>query len=131
MLVCVSICGPNYKQEEIPNVKKIPKIEDVKEYLLMGKDDTYNFHAKPKGGFTKGASLIKLLPNSRHYDQRALGYNMLLKYPKITKEVHVSNDASVATQLIETVMLVARQLGIENIYAFSRPADAAKYFSKM
>ena len=130
-LVCISICGPNYREEPIPNVKKMPTFQEVKEYLLMGKDGVYNFHAKPKGGFTKGASLIKLLPNARPEDKRSLGYNMLLKYPKIIKEVHINENASVAANLIESVMLIARQLGIKNVYAFSRPADAAKYFSRL
>lgn len=128
-LVCISICGPNYKQESIPNVKKIPTAEGVKEYLSMGEDSVYNFHVKPKGGFTKGASLISLLPNARPQDKRSLGYNMLLKYPKITKDIHLTEDASVATQLIESVMLVARELGIKNVYAFSRPSGLASYFS--
>ncbi|MEK7115087.1 MAG: fatty acid--CoA ligase family protein, partial [Patescibacteria group bacterium] len=56
-LVCISICGPNYREEPIPSVKKVPTVEEVKEYLSMGKDGVYNFHAKPKGGFDKGASL--------------------------------------------------------------------------
>ncbi len=131
MLVCVSICGPNYKKEPVPKVNNVPSVKEVEEYLKAGADSTYNFHSKPKGGFDKGASLISLLPNARPQDKRALGYNMLLKYPKINRQVHVNENASVATQLIETVMLVARQLDVENVYAFSRPADAAKYFSKM
>lgn len=129
-LVCISICGPNYKQEPIPNVKKILTIEEVRGYLSMGKDSVYNFHTKPKGGFDKGASLISLLPNARPQDKRSLGYNMLLKYPRITKEVHLTEDASVATQLTECVMLIASQLEIKNIYAFSRPSGLAKYMSK-
>ena len=55
---------------------------------------------------------------------------MLLKYPEITKEVHLTEDASVAVNLIESVMLVARQLEIKNVYAFSRPSGLASYFSK-
>ena len=129
-LVCISICGPNYRKEPIPNVKKVLQIKEVKEYLLMGKDGVYNFHAKPKGGFDKGASLISLLPNARKEDKRSLGYNMLLKYPEITKEIHLTEDASVATQLIESVMLIARQLGIKKVYAFSRPSGLALYISK-
>ncbi len=129
-LVCISICGPNYEQEPIPDVGKVPQVEEVKKYLLMGNDDVYNFHSKPKGGFEKGASLIILLPNGRPEDKRSLGYNMLLKYPKITKEIHLTEDASVATQLIEAVMLVARQLGIKKVYAFSRPAGLAKYLQE-
>ena len=130
-LICISICGPNYRKEPIPNVKKVLQIEEVKEYLLMGKDSVYNFHAKPKGGFDKGASLISLLPNSRPQDKRSLGYNMLLEYPEITKEIHLTEDASVAAQLIESVMLIARQLGIKNVYAFSRPSGLASYFSRV
>ena len=129
-LVCISICGPNYKQESIPHVSKVPTAQEVKEYLLMGKDSVYNFHLKPKGGFNKGANLVSILPNARPEDKRALGYNMLLKYPKITKEVRISDSASAATQLLEAVMLIARQLGIENVYAFSRPAGLAKYLKR-
>jgi len=129
-VVCVSICGPNYRKEAIRQVSRIPTSEEVKVYLLNNKDSVYNFHAKPKGGFYKGASLIKMIPSGRPEDKRAIGYNMLLKYPKIDREIHLTEDASIATQLIEAVMLIAKQLGIENVYAFSRPADAAKYFSK-
>lgn len=129
-LVCISICGPNYKQEPILKAIRIPNVEEVKKYLLLGKDSVYNFHLKPKGGFDKGASLVKVLPNSRPEDKRALGYNMLLKYPKVAKEVYLTESASIATQLIEAVMLVARSLGIENVYAFSRPAALAQYMSQ-
>lgn len=129
MLVCVSICGPNYKQEDIPNVSKIPNIKEVENYLLSGKDSVFNFHSKPKGGFAKGASLIKIMSNARPEDKRSLGYNMLLKYPKIVKNVYLTKDASVAVLLIEAVMSVARQFGIENIYAFSRPSGLAQYLN--
>ena len=126
-LVCVSICSSNYKQEPVPQVSKVPTEKEVREYLFSGKDSVFNFHSKPKGGFDKGATLVKLLPNARPEDKRSLGYNMLLKYPKITKEVCVNENASVAVQFIETVMLIAKQFGIENVYAFSRPADLAKF----
>jgi len=130
LLICISICGSNYKQEPVLNIKKIPQIGEVKEYLLMGKDSVYNFHSKPKGGFDKGASLIKLLPNARPKDKRSLGYNMLLKYPEITKDIHLTEDASVAANLIESVMLAAREFGIKNVYAFSRPSGLALYINK-
>ena len=129
-VICIAICSSNYKAYDIQKVSTNPTVEEVRKYLFSGNDGVYNFHTKPKGGFDKGASLIKLLPNARSDDKRSLGYNMLLKYPKITKEVRVSNDTSVATQLIEIVMLIARELGIENVYAFSRPAGLAKYFEE-
>ena len=86
---------------------------------------------KPKGGLDKGAELIAILPNARPEDKRSLGYNMLLKYPKITKEVCLTKDASAAVNLIESVMLVAREFGIKNVYAFSRPSGLASYFSRV
>lgn len=127
--VCVAICSSNYKPYDIPKVDKHPLLKDVEKYLFAGEDSVYNFHVKPKGGLDSGASLISLLPNARPQDKRSLGYNMLLKYPKITKDIHLTEDASVATQLIESVMLVARELGIKNVYAFSRPSGLAQYFS--
>ena len=129
-LVCISICGPNYKQEPVPQINFIPKVQEVEEYLKSGKDGVFNFHTKPKGGFDIGAELIKIMPESRPKDKRSLGYNMLLKYPKIIQEVYLTEGASVATQLIEAVMQVGWQLGIKNVYAFSRPAGLAKYLSK-
>ena len=129
-IICIAICSSNYKPSDIPKVNLKPTVGEVKEYLLSGKDSVYNFHAKPKGGFKKGASLISLLPNARKEDKRSLGYNMLLKYPKITKEVCLTKDASVAVNLIESVMLVAREFGIKNVYAFSRPSGLASYFSR-
>lgn len=129
--VCVAICSSNYKPQDIPKVNLKPTVEDVREYLFAGRDSVYSFHAKPKGGFTKGASLISLLPNSRPEDKRSMGFNMLLKYPEITKEIQITKSKlAVATQLIEVVMFLVRQLGIEFVYAFSRPADLAKYLSQ-
>jgi len=130
-IICVAICSSNYKAYDIPKVNAKPAVEDVRKYLLAGHDAVYNFHSKAKGGLGKGAELVAILPNARPEDKKSLGYNMLLKYPRITKDINLTENSSVATNLIETVMLIARQLGIENIYAFSRPADAAKYFSKM
>lgn len=126
-LVCISICSSNYRKEPIPNVKRAPTVEEVKKYLLMGKDSVYNFHAKPKGGFDKGARLISLLPNSRPEDKRSMGFNMLLQYPEITKEIYLT-EASVATNLMEAVMILAREFGIKKVYAFSRPSGLARYF---
>jgi len=127
-LICVAICSSNYRQEPIPQVKKIPTSSQMQAYLESGRDSVLGFHAKPKGGFTKGAALVCLLPNARPEDERSLGYNMLLKYPQITQEIKLKEGASVAVQLIEVVMLLARSLGVEDVYAFSRPAGAAGYF---
>lgn len=128
--ICVAICGAHYKQEPIPSVKKVPAPDEVKSYLTSGNDSVYNFHTKAKGGLDKGAELIAILPNARPEDKMSLGYNMLMKYPRPGKRVAIDSKATVATQLIEVVLLLAYSVGIDTVYAFSRPAGLAKYFSK-
>jgi len=62
----------------------------------------------------------------------SLGYNMLMKYPVLpTQGVIVPNaSASLSVQLIEAAMSFSQQLGISQVYAFSRPAGAYQYFAK-
>lgn len=127
-IICVAICGPNYKKEVIPEVPETPSALEIEKYLKAGKDSVFNFHQKAKGGLTKGAELLAVLQNSRPDDKRALGFNMIMKYPSVTQNVVINGKASIATQLIEVVMYLSKALGIKNIYAFSRPADASKYF---
>lgn len=129
-IICVAICGSNYKKETIPDVSKIPSASEIEKYLKAGKDSVFNFHQKAKGGLGKGAELLAVLPNSRPEDKRALGFNMLMKYPPITQNVVINDKASVATQLIEVVMFLAYQLDIKNVYAFSRPSGLARYISR-
>lgn len=124
--ICVSICRSNYKKREIPKLTLKITSDEVKKYLQANLDGVYNFHLKPKGGFKKGADLISLIPNGRPEDKSSLGFNMLLKYPKIDQDVVINPNSSVASQLIEVVMFLARQIDVENVYAFSRPAGLAK-----
>ncbi|MCH8244731.1 acyl--CoA ligase, partial [Patescibacteria group bacterium] len=121
-LLCISICSSNYKQSrEKPKDIPIPSVAQMKAYVFS--DPVYRFHQRPKGGLKKGARLIKMLPNSRKEDTMALGYNMLLKYPKSERRKLVKPDetASVAVQLIEAVMRFGQELGIRDVFAFSRP----------
>ena len=129
-LLCISICSSNYEQpKEKPKDIPIPSVAQMKAYVSS--DPVYRFHQKPKGGLKKGARLVKMLPNSRPEDKMALGYNMLLKYPKSERRklVRPDENASVAVQLIETVMRFGQELGIRDVYAFSRPIGAYKHFS--
>jgi len=124
-IVCYSICSEDYKPQPIGKLKA-PSEAEVKEYLESGHDSVYNFHSRAKGGFGKGAKLISIIPKGRPEDKRALGYNMLMKYPKISAEKIKFSKAPVAVQLIEAVMILAKQLGIEDVYVFSRPIDLSK-----
>ena len=120
-VVCISICSDNYKPEPVPETAAAADAKKARECLAQ--DPVYRFHTKPKGGFEKGAELISLIPNARPEDKRALGYNMLMKYPEIKKQsrVKIRGSESVATQLMEAVMVFAQQLGIKDVYVFSRP----------
>lgn len=124
-LLLVSICSSNYKQSKLQNAKV--SLEQVEKYIP--EDFVFKFHQRPKGGFSKGASLVKILPNTRPDDKMSLGYNMLLKYPQINKKPKITHEKA-AMQLIEAAMIFAKQIGINEIYAYSRPAGLASNFSK-
>ncbi|MDO8577362.1 MAG: class I adenylate-forming enzyme family protein [Candidatus Wildermuthbacteria bacterium] len=133
-IVCVSICSASYQPPAvIPSKEDVvsPSKEQITEYLASGKDLIYNFHKKPKGGIL-GAELVSLIGQGRSEDLLSLGYNMLMKYPSFSGKEFATPDskASVAVQLIEAAMFVAKNLGVQELYVFSRPAGAFQYFSK-
>ena len=127
--VCVSICSSNYKPGGLCTASEKPEIQAVRKYLEVGFDPVFNFHKEPKGGFYEGARLVAIIPDGRPEDRRALGHNLLLKYPGLTKKPEISGT-SVAVQLIEAAMTFAWQLGVTKTYAFSRPIGLADYFSR-
>jgi len=54
-----------------------------------------------------------------------------MKYPEIKDGVKIKiSSSSVATQLIEAVMVFVQQLGVKEVYVFSRPIGLGKYFEK-
>ncbi len=124
-LVCVSICSADYRAKDIPVVERVPDIAEVETYLPN--DPVYRFHQKPKGG-GEGAELVGLIPNGRPEDKSSLGYNMLLKYPQ-PANITITEDAPVSNQLIEVVLLLAQDLGIKDVYAYSRPGGLAAFLS--
>lgn len=132
-IVCVSICSNTAKVQELKedSVPQSPAPEEMEAYLHSGNDLVYNFHQKSKAG-AGGAELVALLPQARPEDTLSLGYAMLLKYPALSLERMIEPDfkASLAVQLMESAMRFAQQLGIFEIYAFSRPAGAYQYFLK-
>ena len=129
--VCVSICSAGFKPKEIPSVTKVPDAEAVKRYLLEGNDPVFNFHSKTKGSQTSGAELVGVIPGGRPEDKSSLGYTMLLKYPAPTENTAVTNEAPVSNQLIEAVLVLAKDMGIKDVYAYSRPGGLASYISKL
>lgn len=127
--VCVSICSAGFKPKEVPPVKEIPGADTVEKYLLDGHDPVFNFHSKPKGG-ERGAKLVGVLAGGRPEDKSSLGYTMLLKYPAPAEKATVNAGAPVSNQLIEIVLLLAKDLGLKDVYAYSRPGGLASYISK-
>ena len=124
-LVCVSICSADYRPKDIPEVTRTPDIAEVQKYLPD--DPVYKFHQKPKGG-GGGAELVGLIQGGRPEDKSSLGYNMLVKYPE-PKDVTINENAPVSNQLIEVVLLLAQDLGIKDVYAYSRPGSLASHLS--
>jgi long-chain acyl-CoA synthetase len=127
-LVCISICSAEYQPKPIPPVSTIPDAETVRQYIPQ--DPVFKFHQKPKGGGA-GAELVGIIPEGRPEDKSSLGYNMLLKYPAPPQNVAITDDAPVSSQLIEAVLLVAKDLGINDVYAYSRPGGLAHYLAKL
>ena len=128
-LVCISICSANYEPKPVPEANDSPTPDEVRKYLAGGHDPVMKFHQKPKGGLTEGATLVDVIENGRPEDKSALGYNMLLKYPAPSGKVSITEGASAAQQLIEVILLLASDMGIKNVYAYSRPGGLAQYLA--
>ena len=131
ILICVAISTPPAKTHEANSIvreKLTP--EGFENYINSLKDYVIRFHSKPKGGFEKGAEVIKILPDFRPQDQDALGFNVLMKYPTLSQKPAINPDASTGTQLIEAALLYAYYQKIKDVYVLTRPAQASEYFEK-
>ncbi|OGG28531.1 hypothetical protein A2971_03530 [Candidatus Gottesmanbacteria bacterium RIFCSPLOWO2_01_FULL_46_21] len=126
-LLCVAISVKNTTGAKPYHTGGVKSIE---EYVKSGKDHVLEFHRKPKGGIG-GATVWKILKNGRPNDKESMGYNVLMKYPEITKNTKIvrSNTSSPSVLLIEHALLYARDHEIRNVIAFSRPAGFRKYLA--
>ena len=111
----------------MPEVLRAPSEKEVLAYLPQ--DPVFKFHQKPKAGLSEGARLVGLIPNGRPEDKSSCGYNMLLQYPNPVGDLRINSDASVSQRLIEAVLVLARDAGIKNVYAYSRPGGLASYLA--
>ncbi|MDO8553005.1 MAG: class I adenylate-forming enzyme family protein [bacterium] len=138
-IVCISICSADYRPRPVPEVSKMadgigigtcrrPSEKEVLAYVPQ--DAVFKFHQKPKAGLSEGAHFVGLIPNGRPEDKSSLGYNMLLQYPEPKGDVRIHDDAPVSQRLIEAVIVLARDAGIENVFAYSRPGGLASYLAK-
>jgi len=127
-LVCISICSAAYEPKVIPSIKKIPSADEVRSYLRAGEDPVMRFHRKSKGK-EGGAELVDVIKDGRPEDKSSLGYTMLLKYPAPNDAVDITEGAPVSNQLIEAVLVCARDLGIKDVYAYSRPGGLAQHLA--
>ncbi len=103
----------------------------IKEYVSLDKDHVLNFHKRSKGGIP-GATVWKILENGRREDKEAIGYNVLMKYPTIDVSTTIirSNAPSPAILLIEHALLYAKEHGVKDVIAFSRPSGFRKYLAE-
>lgn len=131
-LLCVAIStipNPNRKLSDEPFSKVKFSKEKFKKYLESDQDYVIRFHHKPKGGFSTGAKLIKILANCRPEDKDALGFNLLMEYPALQRKPKINADSSCGAQLIEAAMLYGFNHNLKKVYVLTRPAQASRYFS--
>lgn len=122
-LVCVSICSAGYRPKPVPEAPRIPTAEEVREYLLAGKDPVMNFHTK------LGARLVEVTPGGRPEDKSALGYTMLLRYD-VAAAPGLASDAPVSHRLIHAVLRLAHDLHLTQVDAVSRPGGLAAHVAQ-
>ncbi len=102
----------------------------IEEYVNSNFDHVLEFHKKPKGGLP-GANVWKILENGRPDDKEAMGYNVLMRYPEVTKSTKITHTkSSPSVLLIEHALSYAQKHGIRNVIAFSRPAGLRQYLRK-
>jgi len=129
IMVCASITvvgeeSPTLDEKKAGFVTQSLADEVIEEYIKTGLDNVLRFHAKPKGGMEKGAKVIKILPNGRPEDAEAMGYNVLVEYPKIEgKKTVRSKTAPPSFLLVEQAMQLAKEKNCTRVIAFSRPAQ--------
>jgi len=132
-IVCVSICSSNFQQNERAQIlKESISLSSMRAYLRNPGDPVLRFHQKPKGGLKRGAKLVRIIQSSRPEDVSALGYNLLLRYPKVPKRhkaIVPNAESSIGVQLIEAVLGFAQRVGTKGVYAYSRPGGASSYFA--
>ncbi len=132
-LLCMAISvtpSRRAKPEHFGSVNVDPK-KYIKKYVRSGGDHVLEFHRLSKGGLP-GATVWKILENGRPEDEEAMGYNVLMKYPTINKNTDIvrSNAPTPAILLIEHALLYAKEKGIKEVIAFSRPSDFRKFLEK-
>lgn len=100
----------------------------IRRYVTRDRDFVLNFHRKPKGGLP-GAKVWKILENGRPEDADAMGYNVLMKYPRVSKGTSIirSNAPTPSFLLIEHALIRASEQGLRYVIAFSRPAGFRHY----
>jgi len=96
------------KQDIIEQLRRTPIIELTCKKIGIGRASFYRW---------------------RKDDKESMGYNVLLKYPKIERITRIIKDpnASPSIKLMEEAFLKAQENGIKNIVAFSRPGGFRKY----
>ena len=113
-------------------------------YLESNLDPVINFHKKDKL-MIKGANVIKIFPDGRVEDCDSLGFNILMSYPVITKEIRKSvefikeveninfdNIYSIGKSLIIGVFKEAlSNKNIKYILPYSRPIKFKYYLTRV
>lgn len=134
LCVAISVIGKNRENDyQDPRGLDVGELaeKEIDEYINSGRDYVLSFHSKSKAGI-EGANVYKIIKNGRTDDADSVGYNVIVKYPKINPDTKLISDpnASASMKLIEFALFYAKETGIRNIYAFSRPAGFKSFLLK-
>lgn len=132
-LLCIAISVKSSRRAKLVHLGsvKVNSKKYIEEYVRSGRDHVLEFHRQSKGGIP-GATVWRILPNGRPEDKEAMGYNVLMKYPTIDESTKIvrSNAPSPSVLLIEHALLYAKEHGIKEVIAFSRPSGFRKYLEE-
>lgn len=120
MCIAVSVVGKPFNYQ-IP--KQLPSLSptQVNLYLKENIDPVISFHQQPKAGSKSGAKIIKVISNARPADVVSLGYGVLMEYPPVDSIIHLSPQATLGTQLVESAMIFASKHNFPRIRVLTRP----------
>lgn len=127
LCVAISVDGRPPRGEK-PMKRQRLTTKTLEAYLRGDQDPVIGFHRKPKAGFKRGASIKTIIPGGRPKDRDAMGYNILMKYPRMTGKPLLTPDASAGSQLLEAALLYAYQANIKDVYVYTRPSALSRHF---
>lgn len=124
----LTVAGRKKFKVDSPETLPQPTVKDVEMYLANNLDPVIKFHQRPKAGLKTGAKILKIVSRARPGDSAALGFGVLMEYPRLQREnPMVTIGASLGQQLVEAALTDAKNRGIHVVRVLSRPVGLAHW----